>query len=159
MHPLVRDTSRPAPGPDPLAFAELAARLLKAAAEAAGETGAPEDPPTWSAWQLLAPHSAVVLNSLSALPDNSDETIGAPNKHGTRIGAGDVAAFRAGLTDLYAVDHRSGAIPAKARARQLEQRITGALNGGVHTSGVGRDLQTMPTVSRTVLARGRRCTW
>ncbi|MET8515899.1 hypothetical protein, partial [Streptomyces sp. NPDC005077] len=41
LHPLVRDTSRPAPGPDLLAFAELAARLLKAAAEAAGETGEP----------------------------------------------------------------------------------------------------------------------
>ncbi len=41
LHPLVRDTSRPAPGPDLLAFTELAARLLKAAAEAAGETGDP----------------------------------------------------------------------------------------------------------------------
>ncbi|MFJ8002667.1 hypothetical protein ACIQ7D_37150 [Streptomyces sp. NPDC096310] len=46
LHPLVRDTSRPEPGPDLPAFTELAARLLKAAAEAAGETGDPEDPPT-----------------------------------------------------------------------------------------------------------------
>lgn len=66
-----------------------------------------------------------------------------PNKHGTRIGASDVAAFRAGLTDLYAVDHRSGGIPAKARAQRLEQGITGALSGGVYTGGVGRDLQAM----------------
>ena len=44
LHPLVRDTSRPAPGPDLLAFTELAARLLKAAAEAAGETGDPRGP-------------------------------------------------------------------------------------------------------------------
>jgi hypothetical protein len=72
-----RAPGRAAPGPDLLAFTELAARLLKAAAEAAGETGDPEDPPTWSAWQLLAPRAAVVLNSLSALPDSSDETIGA----------------------------------------------------------------------------------
>ena len=42
-----------------------------------GRPATPEDPPTWSAWQLLAPHAAVVLNSLSALPDSSDETIGA----------------------------------------------------------------------------------
>lgn len=41
LHRLVRDTSRPAPGPDLLVFTELAARLLTAAAEAAGETGDP----------------------------------------------------------------------------------------------------------------------
>ncbi|MEU6610291.1 hypothetical protein ABZ922_35485 [Streptomyces shenzhenensis] len=41
LHPLVRDTSRPASGPDVPAFTEQAARLLKAAAEAAGETGDP----------------------------------------------------------------------------------------------------------------------
>jgi hypothetical protein len=44
LHPLVRDTSRPAPGPDLLTFTELAARLLKAAAEAAGETCDPRGP-------------------------------------------------------------------------------------------------------------------
>jgi len=44
LHPLVRDTSRPAPSPDLLAFTELAARPLKAAAEAVGETGAPRGP-------------------------------------------------------------------------------------------------------------------
>ncbi|MGW2326673.1 hypothetical protein ACWC5C_12990 [Streptomyces sp. NPDC001700] len=66
-----------------------------------------------------------------------------PNRHGPRIGASDVAAFRAGLVDLYAVDHRSGGIPAKARAQQLEQRVTRALSGSVYTSRVGRDLQTM----------------
>lgn len=36
-----RDTNRPAPGPDLPAFTEPAACLLKAAAEAAGETGDP----------------------------------------------------------------------------------------------------------------------
>ncbi|MFE2683328.1 hypothetical protein [Streptomyces mirabilis] len=41
LHPLARDTSRPAPDPDLPAFTELAARLLKAAAEAARETGDP----------------------------------------------------------------------------------------------------------------------
>ena len=39
-----------------LAFVELAAGLLERAA-AAEETGLPEDPPMWPAWQLLAPHS------------------------------------------------------------------------------------------------------
>ncbi|RNG32171.1 hypothetical protein [Streptomyces botrytidirepellens] len=66
-----------------------------------------------------------------------------PNRHGARIGASDVAAFRAGLTDLYTVDHRSGGIPAMARAQRLEQGITRALSGGVYTSRVGRDLHTM----------------
>lgn len=66
-----------------------------------------------------------------------------PNRHGSRVGASDVAAFRAGLTDLYAVDHRSGGITAKARAQRLEQGITRALSGGVYTLGVGRDLQAM----------------
>ncbi|MFE7977323.1 hypothetical protein [Streptomyces shenzhenensis] len=61
----MHDASRPAPGPDLPALTELAARLLKAAAEAAGKTGDLEDPPTWSAWQLLAPHAAVVPNSLT----------------------------------------------------------------------------------------------
>src|SRR5690242_723582 len=44
LHPLVRDTRRPAPSPDLLALTELAARLLKAAAEAAGETSDPRGP-------------------------------------------------------------------------------------------------------------------
>jgi hypothetical protein len=44
LHPLVRDISRPAPGPDLLAFTELAAHQLKAAAEAAGETSDPRGP-------------------------------------------------------------------------------------------------------------------
>lgn len=45
VHPLVRDTSRPAAGPDRLSYLELAARLLGRAARA-GETGLPEDPQT-----------------------------------------------------------------------------------------------------------------
>ncbi|MEU5030021.1 hypothetical protein [Streptomyces milbemycinicus] len=66
-----------------------------------------------------------------------------PNQHGPRIGASEVAALRAQLVELYTVDHRSGGVPAKARARQLEQHITHALSNSVYTSGVGRDLQTM----------------
>ena len=57
LHPLVRDTSRPAAGPDRLAFLELAARLL-AGQQMPKETGLPEDPPMWPVWQLLVPHSA-----------------------------------------------------------------------------------------------------
>ncbi|MFI0736166.1 hypothetical protein ACH4S9_45445 [Streptomyces sp. NPDC021225] len=66
-----------------------------------------------------------------------------PNQRGPRIGAGEVAAFRARLVELYTVDHRSGGIPAKAGARRLEQHITRALSHSVYTSGVGRDLQAM----------------
>ncbi|MEU5608109.1 hypothetical protein ACI2L4_01175 [Streptomyces sparsogenes] len=66
-----------------------------------------------------------------------------PEQHGPRVGASEVAALRARLVDLYAVDHRSGGIPAKARAQQLEQQITRVLNSSVYTSRIGRDLQTM----------------
>jgi transcriptional regulator with XRE-family HTH domain len=66
-----------------------------------------------------------------------------PDQNGPRIGASDAAAFRACLVDLYAVDHRSGGIPAKARAKQLEQQITHALSSSVYTSRIGRDLHTM----------------
>jgi plasmid stability protein len=73
LHPLVRDTSRPAAGTGQrLAFLELAARLLQQAA-AAEETGLPEDPPMWPAWQLLAPHAAHLLDSLTAEPRHSDD--------------------------------------------------------------------------------------
>ena len=71
VHPLVRDTSRPPAGPGWLALTELAARLLERAA-ATEETGLPEDPPMWPAWQLLAPHCAVIFASLTAELDGSD---------------------------------------------------------------------------------------
>ncbi|MEU1785955.1 hypothetical protein ABZ553_08785 [Streptomyces sparsogenes] len=66
-----------------------------------------------------------------------------PEQHGPRVGASEVAALRARLVDLYAVDHRSGGIPAKARAQQLEREITQVLSRSVYTSRVGRDLQAM----------------
>ncbi|GAA1224264.1 hypothetical protein [Streptomyces rhizosphaericus] len=65
------------------------------------------------------------------------------HQQGPRVGASEVAAFRARLADLYTVDHRSGGIPAKARATQLEQEITRVLNSSVYMSRVGRDLHTM----------------
>ena len=72
LHPLVRDTSRPAAGPERLAFVELAARLLE---RAAGETGQPEDPQMWPAWQALAPHSVAVFDNLASEPDGSDDAV------------------------------------------------------------------------------------
>ncbi|MFD8622646.1 hypothetical protein ACFV4E_01930 [Streptomyces hygroscopicus] len=66
-----------------------------------------------------------------------------PNQHGPRIGASEVAAFRARLADLYAVDHQSGGIPAKARAERLERELTHVLSSSVYTSGVGRELHTI----------------
>jgi hypothetical protein len=70
LHPLVRDTSHPAAGPERLAFLELAAQLLRAAAE---DTGLPEDPAMRPVWQLLVPHTAVVFASLSSEPDCPDD--------------------------------------------------------------------------------------
>ena len=74
LHPLVRDTSRPAAGPERLAFLELAARLLQRAA-AAEETGLPEDPLMWPVWQLLVPHSIMVFDSLTSEPDCADDAV------------------------------------------------------------------------------------
>ena len=74
LHLLVRDTSRPAAGPERLAVVELAARLVGRAARAE-EIGLPEDPQMWSAWQLLAPHSALVFDSLASEPDGSDDAV------------------------------------------------------------------------------------
>jgi len=74
LHPLVRDTSHPAPADsDRSAFLELAARLLKRAAVAAREIGLPEDPRAWPTWQVLAAHSQVVFASLTSDPDCPDD--------------------------------------------------------------------------------------
>ena len=72
LHPLVRDTSHPAAGPERLAFLELAAQLLRRGSSSR-ETGIPEDPAMWPVWQLLVPHSAVVFASLSSEPDCPDD--------------------------------------------------------------------------------------
>ena len=74
LHPLVRDTSRPPAGPERLAFLELAVRLLGRAAHA-DEVGLPEDPPMWPVWQLLVPHSAVVLSSVASEPDCPEDAV------------------------------------------------------------------------------------
>ncbi|SEE76461.1 hypothetical protein SAMN05428954_3801 [Streptomyces sp. 2112.3] len=66
-----------------------------------------------------------------------------PERHCPHIGASDVAAFRARLADLYTVDHGSGGIPAKARAKQLEQHLTRTLKESVCTAKTGRALQAM----------------
>jgi hypothetical protein len=72
LHPLVRDTSRlstlPAARPP---FLKLAAGLVS---RAAGQTGQPDDPATWPAWQLIAPHATHLLATLdppSGSPDNA----------------------------------------------------------------------------------------
>jgi hypothetical protein len=75
------------------------------------------DSPTWPAWQLLAPPAAEELNSLSALPDNPDETIGAA------AGAAYTAA-RYGVSQGYY---------AAASLRQVAERLV-VLQGGTHRS-------------------------
>ena len=63
LHPLVRDTSRPAAEPERLAYLELSAKMLQRAADDE-TTGEPENPLAWPAWQLLAPHIAAVSDRL-----------------------------------------------------------------------------------------------
>ncbi|MFE1175110.1 hypothetical protein [Streptomyces sp. NPDC058773] len=66
-----------------------------------------------------------------------------PDQHGPRIGTSDVAVLRGRLAELYAVDHCSGGVPAKVRAKQLEGHLTQILKGSVYTAKIGRDLHAM----------------
>jgi hypothetical protein len=110
VHPLVGDTSRPPAGPERLAFTELAALLLERAA-AAEETGPPEDPSMWPAWQLLAPHCAAVFASLTAELDGSDDAVKAA-AYAARMAAryqtdqGFHAAAEAAFRDVLAAELR-----------------------------------------------------
>jgi plasmid stability protein len=75
LHPLIRDTSHPAATDvNHLAYLELAARLLEQAT-AAEETGRPEDPPMWPAWQQLTPHAAHVFANLTSQPASPDDAL------------------------------------------------------------------------------------
>jgi hypothetical protein len=75
LHPLVRDASR---SDACLPYLEIAALLLEHAAEQIPDS--PEDPPTWPAWQLLAPHAIHVLNALAGETERSDSaTLAAAN--------------------------------------------------------------------------------
>ena len=76
LHPLVCDTSRPAAGPERLAYLELAAKMLQRAADDE-DPGAPENPLAWPAWQLLAPHIAAVFDRLRSEPDCPDDALAA----------------------------------------------------------------------------------
>ena len=73
LHPLVRDTSRlSTPPADRLAFLELAVGLVR---RAAGQTGRPDnDPATWPAWQLIAPHATHLLAMLNPQAESPDKT-------------------------------------------------------------------------------------
>ena len=71
LHPLVRDTSHlSTPPADRLAFLKLAAGLVR---RAAGQAGEPDDPATWPAWQLIAPHATHLLATLDSQPRSSDD--------------------------------------------------------------------------------------
>ena len=109
LHPLVRDTSRPAAAGDRLAFLELAARLLQRAA-AAEETGEPEDPPMWPAWQLLTPHAAQVLDNLTAELGHPDD-------------AAKAAAYAASMAARYQAEQGLHARAEAQFARVLAARL------------------------------------
>jgi RecA/RadA recombinase len=71
LHPLVRDTSRlSTPPADRLAFLRLAAGLVRRAAD---QTGLPNDPASWPAWQLIAPHAAYLLATLDPQSGSPDD--------------------------------------------------------------------------------------
>ena len=71
LHPLVRDTGRlSTPPADRLAFLELAAELLNRAAH---QSGWPDDPATWPAWQLIAPHAPHLLATLDLQSGSPDD--------------------------------------------------------------------------------------
>ena len=134
LHPLVRDTSRPVPGAERLAFAELAARLLKRAA-AAEETGLPEDPQMWPAWQLLAPHSAAVLETLASEPGGSDDAI-------------EAAAYAADMAARYQAEQGFHAAAEAEYRDVLATRLRVLGPDHLHT------LTTRHCIAREVAARG-----
>ena len=134
LHPLVRDTCRPAPGAERLAFVELAARLLKRAA-AAEETGLPEDPQMWPAWQLLAPHSAAVFDTLASDPDGSDDAV-------------EAAAYSANMAARYQAEQGFHAAAEAEYRGVLATRLRVLGPDHLHT------LTTRHCIAREVAARG-----
>jgi hypothetical protein len=110
LHPLIRDTSSPATGPDHLVFLELAAELLGRAARAE-ETGVPEDPLMWPFWQVLAPHSGAVFRSVASQPDFPGDAVEAAAYAAYmtvryRAEQGDHAGAEAELRDVLAAELR-----------------------------------------------------
>jgi len=101
LHPLVRHTSRPAAGPERLAYLELSAKMLQRAADDE-TTGEPENPLAWPAWQLLAPHIAAVFDRLRSEPDCPDDVLGAAAYMAARYQAvqGFHAEAEAGFRDV-----------------------------------------------------------
>jgi hypothetical protein len=72
LHPLVRDASAPQVANRELADClDLAAKLLKYATDQ--QPGTPEDPTTWPARQLLAPHAIYAFDSVMSEPGRSDD--------------------------------------------------------------------------------------
>ncbi|MFE7611242.1 hypothetical protein ACWIG3_29830 [Streptomyces celluloflavus] len=66
-----------------------------------------------------------------------------PARSGPRIGAGDLGRLRVRLDGLYRTDHSEGSVPAMAKARRIENEITGALSAASYTGRIGHELQTM----------------
>ncbi|MFD9814573.1 hypothetical protein [Streptomyces sp. NPDC059080] len=66
-----------------------------------------------------------------------------PTRSGMRVGTADLGRLRMRLDGLYRTDHTEGSVPAMAKARRIEDEITGILGAASYTSRVGRELQTM----------------
>ncbi len=136
LHPLVRDTSSPqlhGTDRERAAYLELAARLLRRAADAK-ESGLPEDPSMWPVWQLLAPHAMHVFDRLASDPDTPDDTAEAAS------GAVGLVARYLGQQALYAQaeallrkvlavrkkalgpDHEATLVTRHSIARQMAER-------------------------------------
>ncbi len=114
LHPLIRDASRPAAtGSNYLTYLGLAARLLEQAT-AAQETGLPEDPPMWPAWQQITPHAAHIFGHLTAQPASPD-------------GALKAAAYAAHMTARYQANQglHSQALPIYRDLLSARLRVLG----------------------------------
>lgn len=66
-----------------------------------------------------------------------------PELPGPRVGTADVQRFRAGLAELYRIDHARGSVPALAQAGRLQEEINRGLGQGSYTARVGTELQTL----------------
>lgn len=98
-------------------------------------------------------HAEVVKRRTFAI-DAGTVMVGAvlSRREGSRVGTADIDRLRSQLHRLYRTDHTAGSAPARARARQIEGRLTHTLSRGSYTARVGRSLQGMLSELRSLQA-------